>query len=228
MLREKLQPSANYEIGYLSDRLERKPIKHEDFVVKPLSQSTWPAYADLIERHNGVWGGCWCMGFQKDEKPKYTSLAEKKGDKHSLVCLGRAHAAVVFDGDVAIGWCQYGRSDEIAPRNKFKKTYFPGLITEPDWRITCFFVDRKYRGKKVSSLALEGALRLIAEAGGGLVEAYPEDMTDRTTNLSFICLGTTAMFERRGFLRQRQVAKHHWVMTTVVAKSSVDELALQD
>lgn len=161
------------------------------------------------------------MGFQKDGKPSYASLAEKKADKHSLVCKGRAHGAVVFDGDIAIGWCQYGRSDEIAPRNKFKKTYFPGLEVEPDWRITCFFVDRKYRGKKVSSLALDGALRLISEAGGGVVEAYPEDMTDRTTNMAFICLGTTVMFERRGFVRQRQVAKHHWVMTKFVSSVEI-------
>jgi len=162
------------------------------------------------------------MGFQKDART-YTSLAEKKDDKHSLVCKGRAHAAVVFDGDIAIGWCQYGRSDEIAPRNKFKRTYFQGLEAEPDWRITCFFVDRKYRSKKVSSLALEGALELIAEAGGGLVEAYPEDMTGRTTNSAFVCLGTTAMFERRGFARQRQVAKHHWVMTRQIeAGNSVE------
>lgn len=193
----------------------------DEFIVKPLDPSTWPAYADLIERHNGVWGGCWCMGFQSDRKPEYASLTDKKEDKRSLVCKDRAHAAVVFDVDTAIGWCQFGRSDEIAPRNKFKRTYFPGMQAEPDWRITCFFVDRKYRGQKVSSLALEGALRLIAEAGGGLVEAYPEDTTDRTINPAFICLGTTAMFERRGFTRQRQVAKHHWVMTKAVEKASV-------
>jgi GNAT superfamily N-acetyltransferase len=191
----------------------------DEFVVKSLDPSTWPAYADLIERHNGIWGGCWCMGFQNDLKPSYASVAEKKEDKHSLICKGRAHAAVVFSGDIAIGWCQYGRSNEISPRNKFKKTYFQGLEAEPDWRITCFFVDRKFRGKKISSLALEGALRFIAEAGGGIVEAYPEDMTERTTNSAFICLGTIAMFERRGFVRLRQVAKHHWVMTRIVDAS---------
>lgn len=188
-------------------------LNMSDFTVRQLDESSWPAYADLIERHNGIWGGCWCMGFQTDRKTVYTSLAEKKTDKHALICKGRTHAAVVFDGELAIGWCQYGRSDEIAPRHKFKRTYFPGLKHVPDWRITCFFVDRKYRGRKVSSFALEGALRFIAEAGGGLVEAYPEDMTDRTTNTAFVCLGTTAMFERRGFVRQRLVAKHHWVVT---------------
>jgi hypothetical protein len=29
-----------------------------DFIVKPLEPSTWPDFAGLVERHNGVWGGC--------------------------------------------------------------------------------------------------------------------------------------------------------------------------
>ena len=29
-----------------------------DYTVKALGPSTWDAYARLIERHNGVWGGC--------------------------------------------------------------------------------------------------------------------------------------------------------------------------
>ena len=33
------------------------------FDVKPLNASTWPDFAALVERHNGVWGGCWCTGF---------------------------------------------------------------------------------------------------------------------------------------------------------------------
>ena len=31
--------------------------------VKPLDGTTWPDFAALVERHNGVWGGCWRMGF---------------------------------------------------------------------------------------------------------------------------------------------------------------------
>ncbi|MDX8520779.1 GNAT family N-acetyltransferase [Mesorhizobium dulcispinae] len=33
------------------------------FSVKPLDMVTWPDFAALVERHNGVWGGCWCMAF---------------------------------------------------------------------------------------------------------------------------------------------------------------------
>jgi hypothetical protein len=32
------------------------------FDVRPLDESTWPAFAALVERNNGIFGGCWCMG----------------------------------------------------------------------------------------------------------------------------------------------------------------------
>ena len=33
------------------------------FRVAALDESTWPAYRALIELNNGVFGGCWCLGF---------------------------------------------------------------------------------------------------------------------------------------------------------------------
>lgn len=43
-----------------------------EHVIKPLAPETWDAYAALIEKHNGVWGGCWCSWFHPDtpENPK--------------------------------------------------------------------------------------------------------------------------------------------------------------
>lgn len=29
-----------------------------------LTEETWPDFSALIEANNGIWGGCWCMGFQ--------------------------------------------------------------------------------------------------------------------------------------------------------------------
>ena len=57
-----------------------------------------------------------------------------------------AHAALVFDGDVAVGWCQFGTPEEL-PSIKHKKEYKAGLVSLPDYRLTCFFVDRDYRRK---------------------------------------------------------------------------------
>jgi hypothetical protein len=31
-----------------------------ELTIRPLTPQTWDAFADLAERHNGVWGGCWC------------------------------------------------------------------------------------------------------------------------------------------------------------------------
>lgn len=34
-----------------------------DYTVKALGSGTWEAFARLAERHNGVFGGCWCTWF---------------------------------------------------------------------------------------------------------------------------------------------------------------------
>jgi hypothetical protein len=37
------------------------------YVVKALDRSTWAAFAALVERNNGIFGGCWCMGFHPEQ-----------------------------------------------------------------------------------------------------------------------------------------------------------------
>jgi GNAT superfamily N-acetyltransferase len=83
----------------------------------------------------------------------------------------------------------------------------------PDWRITCFFVGRTHRHRGVAEAALAGALEEIARLGGGLVESYPEDTDGRKVSGSFLNNVTVAMFERHGFVRDRQIGKHAWVVT---------------
>ena len=33
------------------------------YTVRPLDASTWDAFAELVERNNGIYGGCWCVAF---------------------------------------------------------------------------------------------------------------------------------------------------------------------
>jgi GNAT superfamily N-acetyltransferase len=115
--------------------------------------------------------------------------------KKRLVRDGKAHAALVFDGDVAVGWCEYGSPDEL-PGIYHRKEYEAGLESLPDYSLTCFFVDRNHRRRGVAAVALDGALDLIAQAGGGVVEAYPQDMQEKKTSASFLYNGTRSLFER--------------------------------
>jgi GNAT superfamily N-acetyltransferase len=189
-----------------------------DLRVEALREATWPAYAELIERHNGVWGGCWCMGFHP-EGIDQEDIDNNRTTKQVRVREGRAHAALVLDGPRCVGWCQFGSVEELT-RLKNQRAYDQGLQSLPDWRITCFFADRRYRGRRVASLALEGALAEIARLGGGRVESYPEDADGRKVSMSYLNNGTVAMFEHQGFVRDRRIGKHRWVVHRIVPASS--------
>ena len=185
------------------------------FTVRPLTAATWPAFAELVERHNGVWGGCWCMGFHPEGFGPDASAEANRAAKEQRVATGEAHAALVFDSDRCVGWCQFGSPQEL-PRIKHKKAYLRIVADEPDWRITCFFVDRDHRRRGVADAALEGALGEIARLGGGVVESGPEDITDRKVSASFLHNSSTALFERHGFERVHPLGKHHWLVRRAV------------
>ena len=186
-----------------------------NFTIKPLNKTTWPDFARLVEKNNGVWGGCWCMAFHEEGVGRGKTALQNRTEKEHRVRDGRAHAALVYDGKEAVGWCQFGSTDEL-PRIKHKREYQSGLEKLPDWRITCFFVDREYRGKGVTSAALEGALKEIARLGGGTIESYPEDVEGRSMSGSFLYNGAISIFERLGFKRMHRLGQNHWVVKKVV------------
>jgi GNAT superfamily N-acetyltransferase len=184
------------------------------YTTGPLDMSTWAAYARLLEKHNGAGFGCWCTWFHPREETG--NAAESGRDcKERLVREGKAHAAVVFDGDAAVGWCQFGAPAEL-PGIHHKKEYEAGLVARPDYRITCIFVDRNHRREGVAAVALGGALELIARAGGGVVEGYPQDTAGRKISSSFLYNGTRSMYEKAGFEYERPKGKNHCVMRKTV------------
>ena len=155
------------------------------------------------------------MGFHAEGVGRTKTPGQNRSEKECRVREGRAHAALVYDDATCVGWCQFGAPDEL-PRIKRRRAYLDGLSALPNWRITCFFVDRRHRRSGVASAALAGALDEIARLGGGTVESYPEDSEGRSVSASFLHNGTVAMFERHGFERTRRLGKHHWVVSTVV------------
>jgi GNAT superfamily N-acetyltransferase len=184
------------------------------YTVKALDQSTWPAFAALVERNNGVFGGCWCMGFHAEGVGKDTTAAQNCERKHERVRAGTAHAALVFAGDDCLGWCQFGTPDEL-PRIKSRAAYEKGRTTSPDWRIACCYVGKGHSRQGVATAALAGAVDLIAELGGGTVEGYPEDAG--SVPAGFLFNGALSTYEQLGFIRDRKIGKHRWVVTRAVA-----------
>jgi GNAT superfamily N-acetyltransferase len=183
------------------------------YTVGALDEFTWPAFAALVECNNGVFGGCWCMGFHPEGVGKGTTAALNRERKHERVRAGTAHAALVFEGGDCLGWCQFGPPAEL-PRIKSRAAYEKGLTTPPDWRIGCCYVGKGHRRQGVAAAALAGAVDLIAAHGGGTVEGYPEDAG--SVPAGFLFNGALSTYEKLGFARDRRIGKHRWVVTRVV------------
>jgi hypothetical protein len=164
-----------------------------DYIVKPLCPGTWDAFAQLAELHNGVWNGCWCTWFHTFHAEKGFTAEGNRALKERLVSEGRAHAALVFDGDKAVAWCEYGTPEEL-PNIYHRKEY-----------------------EAMAGVALDGALQLIAQAGGGVVEAYPQDTEGQKVSASFLYNGTRSLFEQAGFSYVRRKGKKHSVMRKVIS-----------
>jgi GNAT superfamily N-acetyltransferase len=193
-------------------------MSESSYEIRPLTTETWAAFDDLVIRHNGIFGGCYCIWFHPDGPERGQGREGNRALKKSYVDRGEAHAALVFDGDEAIAWAEYGTPVEL-PSLHHRKQYDAEKDADPDYRITCVFVDRRYRRRGVTELAIRGALDLIAMSGGGVVESYPHDLTGQTKKVSssFLYNGTRRLYERLGFTYVRPKGLKNCVMTTTVA-----------
>jgi hypothetical protein len=93
--------------------------------IKALTPETFPAWLTLAEKHNGVWGCCYCSYFRGDTAEAVKNDCDRATFKRRLVDEGVAHAALVFDGDAAIAWCEYGSPEEL-PGICHRKQYDAG------------------------------------------------------------------------------------------------------
>jgi GNAT superfamily N-acetyltransferase len=180
-----------------------------EFVTRALDSTTWFDFESLVEANNGVWGGCWCVGFHAEGFQG--SRQANRDTKRALVDRG-IHQVLVYRGGQCVGWCQFGPPTEVARINN-QKAYAKDLTKLPDWRIGCIFTGSKHRGRGVARAAVGGALQLIGEAGGGVVEAYPEQQDDRPPQRgAYFHTGPESLYAQFGFVRDRKIAKWRWVM----------------
>jgi hypothetical protein len=187
-----------------------------DLTIRALAPDTFDDFAALVERNGGMFAHCWCTWFHPDCVEK-EQRSTRRALKQHLVADGNAHAALVYDGDRAVAWAQYGSPEEL-PNIHHRKQYLATAERLPDYRITCILVERGLRGQGLAAIALRGAVALIAQAGGGLVEGYPHDTGGvRKKNSSFVYNGTRRMYEREDFNYDRPKGQGNCVMVRTVA-----------
>jgi GNAT superfamily N-acetyltransferase len=181
------------------------------FSTKLLTPETWDDFAGLVEANNGVWGGCWCMGFHPEGFSGGNAEANREA-KRAHTERGTVHQVLVYADEACMGWCQFGSPAEL-PNIKNSSKYEQGLDELPRWRIGCIFTGSKHRGQGVARAAVAGALEAIRAAGGGVVEAYPEQTEERKPQRgAYFHTGPEELYAGFGFVRDRRIAKWRWVM----------------
>lgn len=184
-------------------------VGNASYSTRLLTPDTWDDFAALVEANNGVWGGCWCMGFHPEGLGG--TAEEHRIAKRAHTDNGTVHQVLVYDGDTCVGWCQFGSPAEL-PNIKNSKAYDKDLVELPRWRIGCIFTGSKHRENGVARVAVTAVLDEIRRAGGGVVEAYPEQVEDRKPQRgAYLHTGPESLYEELGFVRDRQIAKWRWV-----------------
>ena len=67
------------------------------FAVEELGLATWPDFVRVMEKHNGVWNGCWCVAFHPRPAGSTGTAETNRAYKEKLVRANQSHAALVYD-----------------------------------------------------------------------------------------------------------------------------------
>lgn len=136
--------------------------------------------------------------------------------KRRLVETGRAHAALVFEGETAVGRAQNGSPDEL-PGISHRKEYLEGVDVLPDYRIAYFFVDRRLPpSRNRANRARRSARARRAVRGSDRRELSPTHR-GQEVSASFLYNATRSTFEHAGFTYDGPKGKNHCIMRTTVS-----------
>lgn len=164
-----------------------------ELTIHPLTPGFWPAFEDLFGEHGAV-NGCWCMYWRIGSEYCKRPRSENKADFHELVEKGPPPGLLVFDGDLAVGWCQLTPRDALPWLNRTWR--LKRVDDVPVWSLSCFYVRIGYRKKGVMTALIKAALDYARSAGAPALEAYPLDagLTPSASSTGFV-----STFKRLGF-----------------------------
>lgn len=182
----------------------RTTVKKNDLsvVCYPLTPDRWEDVEQLFG-NRGACGGCWCMAWRL----KRAVFNAQKGEANraafrAIVRRGEVPGILAYAGNTPVGWCA------IAPRSIFpalgNSRVLSPVDNKPVWSITCFFIEKPWRRKGLSSRLIEGAIKMARDHGAETVEAYPNDLKKGNLPDAFVWTGLASAFLKVGF---REVAR---------------------
>ncbi|GAA1866960.1 GNAT family N-acetyltransferase [Myceligenerans crystallogenes] len=150
-------------------------------------------------------GVCWCLSYRIPSKLNNELRGTARGEYVAELLGSGPIGVLAYDGAEPVGWAA------VAPRaatSFARNRRIPHVDDLPVWSLWCVRVRPGHRGKGISHVLIEGAVRFAAENGAPAIEAYPLDNGDAKVDLTMAYPGLRKNFEAAGF--------HHAADTTSV------------
>ncbi len=114
-----------------------------------------------------------------------------------VVTNGPAPGLLAYHQARPVGWVAVGPRTEYPRLNRSPK--LKPVDDAPVWSVTCFYIDRLFRGTGVAGALLAAAVEHARGAGATLLEGYPIDPGTGTVTNASAYTGVLDMFRAAGF-----------------------------
>jgi hypothetical protein len=169
---------------------------------QPLTPERFADFEQLFGPR-GACAGCWCMFW----KLRGQAFEKAAGDAaHQMqkfnVESGVVPGLLAYVNGLPAGWIA------VEPRSAYIKLAHSRVLAPVDdqhvWSVTCFFIDKQYRGRELTVSLLRAAADYVRAQGGKIVEGYPVD-AQKDMPAAFMYTWAATAFVRAGF---KEVARN--------------------
>ena len=167
------------------------------FSFQPLNSANWNDFVELFG-DKGACEGCWCMTWRLTAAVYQQQRGEEnKKAIHQLVKKKKPLGILAYEKKKAVGWCA------VAPRIEYKRLENSKILKPiddlPVWSVSCFFIDKEYRNKGLSTQLLKAAIDFAKKHGAKVIEGYPVDPKKGKMPAVFVWTGLASAFIKNGF-----------------------------
>ena len=172
--------------------------------MKPEHKSDWFDFFDnkAFSDHED-WKGCYCTGPFTPRIKEYENANRKRRDYATwLMEKGMMRGYLAYEDGKVVGWCNVNDKSVFSKYNNIQ-TDEENVIS-----ITCFVIQKEYRGKGIAQKILDKIIADTKMNHKNIIEAYPRP-NSRTEYGNFH--GPAAMYAKNGFklekVREAEVAR---------------------
>jgi GNAT superfamily N-acetyltransferase len=182
---------------------------------KPLTPDTWKDFETLFGPR-GACGGCWCMTWRLPLATfKSNGSAGNRAAMRALVDAGHEPGVLLYEDGHAVAWCA------VAPREEYVRLGASRVWAPVDkakvWSVSCFFVEKKARGRGLTVAVLNAAAEFARSRGAKILEGYPQELKEKLPP-AFVWTGVMPTFVHAGFREAERRSPKKPIMRMVVAK----------